>query len=71
MVNGFDVCRSLRAEDDPRLRDVPILILTGTQLDEAQLAEAFRAGATDFMLKPITATMLRSRVRGWLMRQRV
>jgi CheY-like chemotaxis protein len=76
-LDGFDVCRSLRAEDDPQLRDVPILILTGTQLEEAQLAEAgtqleeaqlaeaFRAGATDFMVKPIKATLLRSRVRGW------
>ena len=69
-LDGFDVCRSLRAEDDPELRDVPILILTGTQLEEEQLAEAFRAGATDFMVKPIKATLLRSRVRGWLMRQR-
>ena len=69
-LDGFDVCRILRAEDDPQLRDVPILILTGTQLEEAQLAEAFRAGATDFLVKPIKATLLRSRVRGWLMRQR-
>lgn len=68
-IDGLDVCRGLRREQDPRLRDLPILILTGTRLDEKSVSEAFVAGATDFLVKPIKPTLLRSRVRGWLMRQ--
>jgi CheY-like chemotaxis protein/phosphoribosyl 1,2-cyclic phosphodiesterase len=69
-LDGFGVCRSLRADPDPRLRDVPILIVTGTMLREKDLVEAFVAGATDYLTKPIKPTLLRSRVRGWLLRTR-
>ena len=67
--DGLDVCRSLRADGDEHLRNLPILVLTGTRLDEANVVEAFVAGATDFLVKPIKPTLLRSRVRGWLLRQ--
>jgi CheY-like chemotaxis protein/phosphoribosyl 1,2-cyclic phosphodiesterase len=68
-LDGLAVCRGLRADEDPRLRDLPILVLTGTRLDERNVMEAFVAGATDFLVKPIKPTLLRSRVRGWLLRQ--
>jgi len=66
--DGLDVCRALRGEADPRLRDVPILVLTGTRRKEVDVVEAFTAGATDYLTKPIKPTLVRSRVRGWLMR---
>jgi CheY-like chemotaxis protein len=66
--DGMAVCRTLRAEVDPVLRDIPILILTGRKLTEADLVEAFVAGATDYLTKPIKPTLVRSRVRGWLLR---
>jgi DNA-binding response OmpR family regulator len=66
--DGMNVCRTLRAEIDPVLRDIPILILTGRKLTEADLVEAFVAGATDYLTKPIKPTLVRSRVRGWLLR---
>jgi CheY-like chemotaxis protein len=66
--DGMDVCRTLRAEVDPVLRDIPILILTGRKLTEADLIAAFVAGATDYLTKPIKPTLVRSRVRGWLLR---
>jgi CheY-like chemotaxis protein/phosphoribosyl 1,2-cyclic phosphodiesterase len=68
-LDGLAVCRGLRADGDQRLRDLPILVLTGTRLDERNVVEAFVAGATDFLAKPIKPTLLRSRVRGWLLRQ--
>jgi CheY-like chemotaxis protein/phosphoribosyl 1,2-cyclic phosphodiesterase len=68
-LDGLAVCRALRTDEDPRLRDLPILVLTGTRLDERNVLEAFVAGATDFLVKPIKPTLLRSRVRGWLLRQ--
>ncbi|MEN8162426.1 MAG: response regulator, partial [Myxococcota bacterium] len=66
--DGLDICRMLRAEADPHLCDVPILMLTGKRLKETDLIEAFVAGATDYLTKPIKPTLVRSRVRGWLMR---
>ena len=67
--DGLEVCRAVRAGADEQLRDVPILVLTGAAPDEGGLVEAFTAGATDFLLKPIKATLLRARVKGWLLRQ--
>jgi two-component system alkaline phosphatase synthesis response regulator PhoP len=67
-VDGMKVCKTLRDEADPGLRDIPILILTGLKLTEADLIDAFVAGATDYLTKPIKPTMVRSRVRGWLLR---
>jgi CheY-like chemotaxis protein/phosphoribosyl 1,2-cyclic phosphodiesterase len=67
--DGLDVCRALRRDPDERLRNLPILILTGSRLDEEHVIDAFVAGATDFLVKPIKPTLLRSRVRGWLLRQ--
>jgi CheY-like chemotaxis protein/phosphoribosyl 1,2-cyclic phosphodiesterase len=68
-ADGLDLCRAVRAESDPALRDLPILVLTGAAPDEGGLVEAFSAGATDFLIKPIKPTLLRARVKGWLLRQ--
>jgi len=70
-VDGMDVCRTLREEADPALRDIPIMILTGMKLTERDLIDAFVAGATDYLTKPIKPTTVRSRVRGWLLRTAV
>ena len=48
-LDGFGACRALRA--DPRLREVPIVILTA-RTGEEDMAEGFAHGATDFMTKP-------------------
>ena len=69
--DGLTVCRQLRQESDPALRNVPILILTGTKLSEDDVVAAFRAGASDYLAKPFKPTLLRSRVRGWLLRRGV
>jgi DNA-binding response OmpR family regulator len=65
---GLDVCGALRVDADPRIRNVPIVILTGAKLAEKDVVEAFLAGATDYLTKPIKPTLVRSRVRGWLLR---
>ncbi len=66
--HGLEVCRAIRAESDPRIRNTPILVLTGLKLEETDIVEAFTAGATDYLTKPIKPTLVRSRVRGWLLR---
>ncbi len=65
--NGMEVVRVLRANADPRLRDVTVVLLTDSD-EEAQVSEGFAAGATDYMFKPVTPAQLRTRVRTWLER---
>jgi len=66
--NGLDVCRALRAEADPQLRQVPVILLTARAGTE-DIATGFAAGATDYLMKPFKLSYVRSRVRSWLLRQ--
>jgi len=47
-LDGFDTCRRLR--DLPGFEHVPVLMLTGLD-DDASIARAYQAGATDFFVK--------------------
>ncbi len=59
-MDGFETCRRLRAM--PRFRMLPILMLTGLD-DIESIANAFDAGATDFITKPINLPLVSERVR--------
>jgi phosphoribosyl 1,2-cyclic phosphodiesterase/CheY-like chemotaxis protein len=61
-------CRQVRDAADPRLREIPVLVVAGSAPTESEVREAFEAGATDYLTRPIKPTLLRSRIRGWLMR---
>ncbi len=67
--DGLEVCRALRAEPDPQLREVPVVLLTA-QTEAEDIAAGFAAGATDYLAKPFKPAYVRSRVRGWLVRTR-
>jgi DNA-binding response OmpR family regulator len=67
-LDGLAVCRTLRAEPEARLQAMPIVILTGEKLKEVDVMEAFAAGATDYLTKPIKPTLVRTRIRAWLSR---
>lgn len=58
-LDGLQVCSSLRA--DPRHDHVPIVIVTGHDDSEA-VREAFDAGATDFVSKPVNWALLPRRL---------
>ncbi|MCG8591231.1 MAG: EAL domain-containing protein [Proteobacteria bacterium] len=59
-LDGLSLCEEIRS--DPRLRNIPILMMTGHD-DAAAVERAFDAGATDFCQKPLQWTLLRHRVR--------
>lgn len=59
-MDGFVACRQLRKL--PRGEFVPILIMTG-QDDIGSIAQAYEAGATDFIVKPCPGLILSQRVR--------
>ncbi len=65
--HGIGFLRTLRAHPDPRLRSVPVLVLTASD-DEQQVSAGFALGATDYIHKPVTPAQLRTRVRTWLER---
>ena len=67
--DGLDVCRALRADPDPHLRQVPVVLITARSQPE-DTAEAFAAGVTDYVTKPFKPTYVRSRVQAWLLRGR-
>ena len=62
-VDGFEVCRQLKA--DPRTRDIAVLFVTalGDVTDEAT---GLAIGAVDYLTKPITPAVLCARVKGVL-----
>jgi diguanylate cyclase (GGDEF)-like protein len=57
-VDGFGICRALRAE--PEGAELPILAVTASG-DEAEVERAFEAGASDFAMKPIQWPLVRHR----------
>jgi DNA-binding response OmpR family regulator len=58
-LSGVDVCRAMRA--DPRAKTIPVLLLTA-KAQEADIDQAFTAGADDYMVKPFGTRELVSRV---------
>ncbi|MBF0333963.1 MAG: response regulator, partial [Alphaproteobacteria bacterium] len=59
-MDGFEVCRRLRAL--PEHRSLPILVQTGLETAQER-TEAFRAGATDLVIKPLNGAEFLARVR--------
>jgi phosphoribosyl 1,2-cyclic phosphodiesterase len=62
----LDACRLVRSH--PRFKDVPLLMLADPRRQAPDMASAFDAGASDFLVHPIKPTLLRARVRSWLLR---
>ena len=59
-MDGFEVCRRLKATAETRL--LPVVFVTGLDSREARL-QGLDAGATDFLSKPFDLTELEVRVR--------
>lgn len=59
-MDGFEVCRRLR--NHPLLAEVPILLMTALDDQEARLT-GINAGADDFISKPVDRNELRARLR--------
>jgi diguanylate cyclase (GGDEF)-like protein len=58
-INGFDVCRQIKAGPDTAL--LPILFVTAGNNETAEL-QALQAGAVDFIAKPLQPAIVRARV---------
>lgn len=60
-LDGRGLLARIRACEGP-LRDMPVIVITGADDEEAR-AQAFAAGASDFVTKPIDNVQLLARVR--------
>ncbi len=59
-LHGTELCTGIRAHSNGQ--DTPILVITGFD-DNRSIEDAYRAGATDFITKPINLSLLRHRLR--------
>jgi DNA-binding response OmpR family regulator len=64
-LDGFEVCRRLRA--DPRTSHIPVIFLTAKSMT-ADKVVGLTAGADDYVLKPFDPVELIARVRTTLQR---
>jgi two-component system alkaline phosphatase synthesis response regulator PhoP len=62
-MDGYDVCRQIRK--DLALVTAPVLMLTAQARDEDR-DEAMKAGATDYLSKPVDPSAFLSRVKSML-----
>jgi two-component system response regulator BaeR len=66
-MDGIEVCRQLRAADDPAAAEVPILMLTA-RVDELDRLLGLDTGADDYVCKPFSPRELVARVRALVRR---
>jgi len=62
-MDGYEVCRHLKA--DARTRDIPIIFITA-MAQVGDEAKGLELGAVDYLTKPITPQLLKSRVKNYL-----
>lgn len=58
-TSGYDICKKIK--EDPKLRFVPVIMLTGRDLMRDELA-GFKAGADDYVTKPFKPSLLLARI---------
>ncbi|MEP6601938.1 MAG: GAF domain-containing protein [Nitrospirota bacterium] len=63
-LDGLSVCRKLRAKDNERLKQVPVVIVA----DKEKTEDGKRAGVTGWLIKPFSKQYARARIQAWLMR---
>jgi CheY-like chemotaxis protein len=64
-LNGYEVAKRLR--EKPAFQDTPIIMFTA-RAGEEDIVRSFESGVNDYIGKPAKPSLLRSRVRRWLMR---
>lgn len=59
-MSGFEVAQHIRERADTAL--TPIIFVTATEQREADMFNGYDAGAVDYLLRPVNARVLRSKV---------
>lgn len=61
-LDGYSLICRMRASDEQRIRELPVIVITGAQ-DDTTRERAFACGATDFVIKPLDSAQLLARAR--------
>ena len=61
-ADGFAFLKKVRGHDQPQIRDMPVIIVTGKDDTEENRNRVFQAGATGFLSKPFDSAQLRSAI---------
>lgn len=61
-LDGYALISRMRAAEESRIRDLPVIAITGAQ-DDPSRERAFACGATDFITKPLDNVQLLARTR--------
>jgi len=64
-MDGYELICRIRAADETRIRELPVITITGTD-DEYVRHRAFACGATDFITKPLDSIQLQARVQAYV-----
>jgi two-component system, cell cycle response regulator len=64
-LDGYGLICRVRASANTRIRDLPIITITGAEDDETRI-RAYACGSTDFIIKPFDKKLLSSRVHAYL-----
>lgn len=59
--NGAEICELIRTASNPDIAQVPVIMLTAHSNADHEV-ECLRAGANDFVTKPVNAEILRARI---------
>ncbi|MBI4678802.1 MAG: response regulator transcription factor [Elusimicrobia bacterium] len=68
-LDGHAVCRVLKKE--AATRSIPVIIMSGSMMEEAHVLSGFAGGADDYVLKPFSLPVLRARIEAVLRRYSV
>lgn len=64
-LDGYAFICRVRAADEGRIRDIPIITITGAEDEETRL-RAFACGATDFITKPLDSKQLQACLQAYM-----
>lgn len=67
-MDGYEVLRELKA--DPRLRDIPVIVISALEDEIESVARAIELGAVDFLPKQFVPSILKARLDSSLARKR-
>ncbi len=65
-MDGFTLCR--RIKDNKVLADIPVIIMTGKKISEADHVAGYGYGADDYVVKPFSYPVLLSKIKAMLKR---
>lgn len=68
-LDGFEVCKLLRK--DPRLKTIPVILVTAANKDSESVVKGLQAGADDYLEAPIDPTRLAAKVARLLEREQI